>query len=495
MQQSKIARSTNSPKTKTHIMIKPTAYKRVLFSRAIAAIVVGVAAVVALFSGAFQPAAQAATSSTLNFQARLLQSSGAVVPDGYYHLEFKIYNDASAAGTQDQGACTYNGGTSDAECLWFENYTGASTAARVRVVNGYMTVNLGTNNAFGTNINWDQDLWLSMRIGGSSTSASWDPEMSPRLKLTAVPYAFRAGMLAKQTGANTSTLQFDTQTGARSILLPDASGTLPVATTTLTQYGVLYGTGAASLQSTGAGNTGECLLGNSGGAPTWGSCATGTVTLQSAYDASSGNSITTTDNRNIVFNLADTTTDSDFIVNLQSTDNTFEVQDGGSAFLTMSDSRNISYSAGTAGQLAVSGSLTGGRSAALVTITQANDASGGAVNSAGLVVLTNSDADSVAPVLTVTQSASSANAVGISASAASSSGVAFQSTNTNGFGFAAAANTGGMVFLRVRTLQVVQALTLVQPAGCLVRAAPLMWAVRPRVMARGIRWSATRGTW
>src|SRR5688572_24773427 len=42
--------------------------------------------------------AHAAIPVTLNFQARLLQSSGAIVPDGSYNVEFKLY-DASSGGS------------------------------------------------------------------------------------------------------------------------------------------------------------------------------------------------------------------------------------------------------------------------------------------------------------------------------------------------------------------------------------------------------------
>jgi hypothetical protein len=46
-----------------------------------------------------------------------------------------------------------------------------------------------------------------MNVGGT-TGPSWDGEMTPRLKLTAVPYAFTAGKLVGGTGANTTTLDF-----------------------------------------------------------------------------------------------------------------------------------------------------------------------------------------------------------------------------------------------------------------------------------------------
>lgn len=160
--------------------------------------------------------ATAATSNTINFQARLMGASGAIVPDGFYNVEFKLYNAASSSGSS-QGSCT-----GDANCLWTETRTGGNT---VRVANGYLTANLGSVTAFPGTINWDQELWLSMNIGGTS-GPTWDGPMTPRLKLTAVPYAFRAGQLAKTSGAFTSTVDFVQPTANNTILMPDASGTV-----------------------------------------------------------------------------------------------------------------------------------------------------------------------------------------------------------------------------------------------------------------------------
>jgi hypothetical protein len=62
------------------------------------------------------------------------------------------------------------------------------------------------------------------------------------------------------------------------------SGTLPVtaggtAVTSFTANGVVYGNGTSALGVTSAGTTGQVLLGNTGGAPTWGSVpSTGAVT-------------------------------------------------------------------------------------------------------------------------------------------------------------------------------------------------------------------------
>jgi hypothetical protein len=159
--------------------------------------------------------AQAATP-TLNFQARLENSSGAIAPDGNYNVEFKLY----------EGGTENGGGTN----VWTETRQNSSGTG-VRVSNGYLTVNLGSVTNFPSTINWDADLYLTMNIGGVSSSATptYDGEMNPRLKLTSVPYAFQAQSATQlQTiqGSNSGSLAFDTLTTNRSILLPDEDGTV-----------------------------------------------------------------------------------------------------------------------------------------------------------------------------------------------------------------------------------------------------------------------------
>lgn len=160
--------------------------------------------------------ADAATASTINFQARLMNAAGAIAPDGNYDIEFKLYDTASTGGTA-QGVCTGN-------CKWVETRTSGNA---VTVANGYVTVNLGSVSSFGAGINWDQDLWLTMNVW-NPTASSWDGEMSPRLKLTAVPYAFRAAVLAGGTGANTTVLDTGTPSGNHLLHLPAEDGTLCV---------------------------------------------------------------------------------------------------------------------------------------------------------------------------------------------------------------------------------------------------------------------------
>lgn len=155
-----------------------------------------------------QPA-QAATNTNLNFQARLQTAGGGIVADGYYNVQFKLYGVSS-------------GGTA----LWTESHidTNGVTAGndfRLRVKNGYLTANLGSQTAFPSTINWDQDLWITMNVGGVTQTATptYDGEMNPRLKLTGVPYAFKAGQLAKFNSVTgfTSTLELLAPTGGNQI--------------------------------------------------------------------------------------------------------------------------------------------------------------------------------------------------------------------------------------------------------------------------------------
>ncbi|MCA1800279.1 MAG: hypothetical protein LC687_02630, partial [Actinobacteria bacterium] len=159
----------------------------------------------------------AQANDTLNFQARLLTDSGSIVPDGTYNVEFKLY-DQESAGT----------------ALWTETREFNTDAAdlHVEVKSGYLSVYLGDKTNFPTSIDWNNQHWLTMNIGGTTTTPSWDGEMTPRLRLTSVPFAFAAESAQTATsledvqGTNTGTLQFDTLTTNQTITLPDATGTV-----------------------------------------------------------------------------------------------------------------------------------------------------------------------------------------------------------------------------------------------------------------------------
>ena len=156
--------------------------------------------------------AYAVANNSLNFQARLEGSDGAIAPDGNYNVEFKLYS-ASTGGS----------------ALWTEDHLNSS-GTQIRLVDGYLTVELGSVTAFPNTIPWDQSLYVTMNIGGTSTGTpTYDGEMNPRLKLTAVPYAFQAAsasQLKVTNGSFAGTLTFTTPTANNTIVLPNASGTV-----------------------------------------------------------------------------------------------------------------------------------------------------------------------------------------------------------------------------------------------------------------------------
>src|SRR3990167_5293503 len=124
----------------------------------------------------------------INYQGRLLTNTGAVVPDGSYNVEFKIYQD---------GDGVLGGG--DETIKWTETRTGGN---KVLVKNGYFSVYLGAVTAFGSNVDWNQDtLWLSINIGGTG-SPSWDGEMTPFTRFSSTPYALNSKALGGLTADN-----------------------------------------------------------------------------------------------------------------------------------------------------------------------------------------------------------------------------------------------------------------------------------------------------
>ncbi len=211
----------------------------------------------------------AATSSTLNFQGRLLSSSGNLVPDGYYNLQFKLYDGGTDGGPGGTGQA--NAGTN----LWTESHydSNGGTAGndnRVRVVNGYFSVNLGSQTSFPGTINWDQELWLTMNVGGSAQTATptYDGEMlgpsSTRTKLTAVPYAFKAESANNVTTNNTSSAS----TNSSSITIQSGNATGATSNSGNISLDVGTATGTTGTISIGTVNTSAITIGRSSGTQT-----------------------------------------------------------------------------------------------------------------------------------------------------------------------------------------------------------------------------------
>ena len=151
-------------------------------------------------SGLFSPRTASAApgiNQQVNFQGRLLNAQGAAVADGYYNIQFKIYQDGTGT--------VANNPTGTLE--WTEDWTNQGGNG-VQVKNGYMSVQLGSVNPFGSQVDWNQDtLWLSINIGNTNvsctpiTSCALDGEMLPMKRLGSTPYAMNAGMLGGLTSA------------------------------------------------------------------------------------------------------------------------------------------------------------------------------------------------------------------------------------------------------------------------------------------------------
>lgn len=149
----------------------------------------------------------ASTDQVVGFSARLKNANGSVVPDGHYNVQFKLYNQPS-------------GGTS----LWTEthydvNGTEQGQDNRLRVINGYLSAKLGSITPFSQNIDWNDQLWLTMNIGGVNqepiiANISWDGEMSPRIQLTATPYSINSNAVGGKTADQLTQLGQGQQTDA-----------------------------------------------------------------------------------------------------------------------------------------------------------------------------------------------------------------------------------------------------------------------------------------
>src|SRR3990167_24629 len=216
------------------------------------------------------PAVKAAAgiNEQLNFQGRLLDSTGAVVADGNYNMQFKIYQDGNGI---------LGGG--DETLKWTETRRNNNSQGVV-VKNGYFSVNLGSITAFGASVDWNQDtLWLSIHIGGTnptctpfSTCAGAETEMDPFKRLSSTPYALNskylgglqassfAQLATNQTFTGTNT--FQPTTNISSVVIKQTSNGTPTADIfnlqTANATNILQATGpaanesAVTLQSVGA---------------------------------------------------------------------------------------------------------------------------------------------------------------------------------------------------------------------------------------------------
>ncbi len=176
--------------------------QRVLGKIAPIALLLGVFLLLSVTTFSSKVDAVTGVNQQINFQGRLYNAAGAIVPDGFYNIQFKIYQDGD-------GLTAGNTTGSPAGSLkWTESYLN-NTSQGVQVVNGFMSVQLGSVTPFGTSIDWNQDtLWLSMNIGSTNTtctpftSCTPDGEMVPMKRLSATPYSLNSNRLNGLTSTN-----------------------------------------------------------------------------------------------------------------------------------------------------------------------------------------------------------------------------------------------------------------------------------------------------
>lgn len=119
-----------------------------------------------------QAPAQAAINPMISFQGKLTNPDGTNVADNTYSIRFRIYTDPSA----DTGSCANT-------CKWEE------TQGSVSVSGGLFHVNLGSGTALPGSVDFNGNaLYLGIKVGS-------DAEMTPRVRLTAAPYAFNSDTL------------------------------------------------------------------------------------------------------------------------------------------------------------------------------------------------------------------------------------------------------------------------------------------------------------
>lgn len=245
-----------------------------------------VALITTLFFGVIHsPTSYAAPgiNQTISFQGRLLDTNGSPVPEGYYNIQFKIYQDGTATG----------GGAPK----WTETYINNNGTNGVYVKNGYFSVSLGSLTAFGNSVDWNQDtLWLSMNVAGSAPDCTVfddgtcvaDGEMLPMKRITATPLALNSARLGGITADGFIQNGTSQQTGNFSISGTGIAGILQGTTSVLSALFDRADSGALSIGST---NATSVSIGSATASQTI-SIATGTGDNTVTIGSSHGESVT-----------------------------------------------------------------------------------------------------------------------------------------------------------------------------------------------------------
>ena len=255
----------------------------------------------------------ASPPNLISYQGRLLDANSAPVSSASVSAVFELFTDSSAT-----------------TCVWSNSSSTCATSAERTMIltDGLFSEDLGdttiaapyaaiTDDIFADNAT----LHLRVTINGEA--------LAPLRQITAAPYALNSETL---DGFSTS------QVGGASAFVPvtDGSGNLTltgdITSNDITVNGTVItfdadnvgaGANARLIANQGSDNDGELRynastnqweISNDGGGFVAIAVGSGSGTLQDSYD--NGNSLTTTDARDITFTLGDTTTDSDFAIGI-----------------------------------------------------------------------------------------------------------------------------------------------------------------------------------
>ena len=149
-----------------------------------------------------------AAPTTINFQGRLLDTTGTPVTDGLYNMQFKLY-DASSGGT----------------LLWSEVRENNGSDYRVQVTNGLFTAKLGERTALSASLFSGNSVYFEITQATPATAtcstascASWESPMAPRHQLSTSAYAFNSETLdGLDSGAFSQLSTANTFTGTNTI--------------------------------------------------------------------------------------------------------------------------------------------------------------------------------------------------------------------------------------------------------------------------------------
>jgi hypothetical protein len=161
--------------------------------------------------------AEAAFNPAINYQGKLTDASDVTVADGDYNMQFRLYTAATGGEPIWQETLCFSPDSGD-------TCDGTGTDSRISLTSGLFSVLLGSVSSTSLRaVNFNQDLYLGVNIGGTGSTPSYDGEMTPRKQLGAVPAAFQA--LQLDGLATTSLLRSDASDQFTSGTLTFNSGT------------------------------------------------------------------------------------------------------------------------------------------------------------------------------------------------------------------------------------------------------------------------------